>query len=582
MSTVDFESLKRELKVWQRAFRAEHGRDINKEDLKANPAIDAKYALYRQLSKANGSKQSPPASTSNERADEPPSTPRPRRAAPKAKPAPSIYPKSLPESSIVSNVTSNPFSPVKKRIQPNASPIKPQAMRNPFLDSPQRPKSNSKSKDMSNNIFAPIPSSNMFGSSPNRSTLPPSTTPSSATTSTTAYDANSPKKFRDLLSSATSAFRDTPRTKARKRLRGEDVPETPGDKRRRVVRPIRTTTLDADIQENPTVEEDDEESLELTPAKPAIGKATVFRPTFDDAKPGPSAPFSSLVLETKFSTGAPSSKSTIKPSLGKGREAARTHSLKNLFSKGLVASSLSEPSCSGTTDDSDASTSGPKGKEAAKRQRSGVQEDREQFNGPSLKEEIHPSVTNMFGLRPPSPLSVPANSKGKNSKWGDRKKTKVQQPTLEQGDDDPIEIDEPVKELEWKSRGALKSLDAVDPATQGQEGSSRDDDAVLPETDDLVHLYRAKSSRPLRVSSSEEEEDDVQVDLPDEMKKVLVIDSPKKKENEKEIALQALTGKGPGTCKGEEVWIAGETGANDDDELDWESEPEGWTNTVEM
>ncbi|KAF9513567.1 hypothetical protein BS47DRAFT_1344044 [Hydnum rufescens UP504] len=45
--------LKRELKAWERKFRVEHdGRDPTKDDTRHDPAIAAKYKLYRSLSKA--------------------------------------------------------------------------------------------------------------------------------------------------------------------------------------------------------------------------------------------------------------------------------------------------------------------------------------------------------------------------------------------------------------------------------------------------------------------------------------------------------------------------------------------------
>ncbi|SPO21164.1 uncharacterized protein UTRI_00641 [Ustilago trichophora] len=255
--------LRRELKSWQKAFKAQHGRDPTKRDILADATIagaydtwmavggDAKAKARPKTKYTESSVRSTGASTSRHKLDDSqekeevfrtPSKKKSHRMESSASPSsrnPFRTPtkKSSPyHSSSSSSAAAAIVTPGKTR-NPFASPSKPTAPPSPagsMIEVEMTPNKPSPSHRISTfiqrNNFTPTksPSSLQYiTSSPSklRTTL--------STTSATAGVRRTPTKNQRTSSSSSDAALNaalvayTPRTRARKRLRGEDVPPTP-------------------------------------------------------------------------------------------------------------------------------------------------------------------------------------------------------------------------------------------------------------------------------------------------------------------------------------------------------------------
>ena len=451
---------------------------------------------------------------------------------------------------------------------------------NPFIVS-HKPISND-----DDNPFAPSSSSSrrisssstLFGSPTKsaRKTVPPLTEAIvQSSKSSAAYDfAASPKKLHALIASASAGLRDTPRTKARKRLRGEDVLATPGDKRRKVNAEDQRHTMET------FDEEDDDEVLGPSPVKPsAPGKA--FRPLFqDDAQPEPEPQrlFTKSAGLPLFAS-ATSEIPTQLPSARKGPIAGFTIPTTNdpfpvpqdnteyipnatSTSKSNVRQATSSKKRAHADTANDASTSNPQQASLLK---------------------THPTMLNSFGLRPPSPAPKESRSyKGKGKgKWAERKKAKMddegdagQADEGDAGDEQDEEAN--VQELDWR--------DWTNSTKQGSQALNDDLEADSIWVDPATK-YRKKQQEQPELDVPEVEEETVEVNLPDDMRRILVIDSPQKPKraiSEEGIVRGLLNGEVIAPIeKTGEVWGVGEAEGLDE-ENDWESEPEGWTGHVEM
>ncbi|KAH7334251.1 hypothetical protein B0J17DRAFT_101143 [Rhizoctonia solani] len=279
MST-DIDKIKAEIKEWQRAYRRAHGRDPGKDELKKNPEMQAKYKLWQDSLKA-----SKPSSRKQD--DEASTPPRPSR---------SLIPKTMPVQS-ASRGPTTPFSARKKQVSRKLSSSSDDRVPAPDLSSAKRGTSsqssrvipfNSASKSQTrifpsllasdsddDNPFAapdPVSPSRPRRASPNKPLQSPSKTDLLRTPSKPKPRSTSPESQPFL----------TPRTKARKRMRGEEVPATPGDKRRK---------LGAARSILPTQDEQDEEDEDEIVDSPKKKRATavngrVFTGLFDDEGAG--------------------------------------------------------------------------------------------------------------------------------------------------------------------------------------------------------------------------------------------------------------------------------------------------------
>nr|QBH67524.1 hypothetical protein UEMT_1990 [Ustilago esculenta] len=257
--------LRRELKTWQKAFKAQHGRDPTKRDILADPSIAGTYDTWQAVggnAKAkprqkdgSSSTRTATASSSKHRLDEgrkreqgfkTPSKKNSYRLADRAVPtsSPGLNPFHTPTKGSLLNQRTTatpgsgnskiPFATPSKRTTASAASVEVSparsivevdmtpSKRSPLLDTLARRNKFTASKSPTFQRYVTASPSKL------RSTL-------------IAGLLRTPTKNRAeddaALNQALVAY--TPRTKARKRLRGEDVPPTP-DRRRVLGRMVRT------------------------------------------------------------------------------------------------------------------------------------------------------------------------------------------------------------------------------------------------------------------------------------------------------------------------------------------------------
>lgn len=243
--------LRRELKTWQKAFKAQHGRDPTKRDILADAAIAGTYDTWQAVGgdakakcKPVSSGRSSTASSSKQRLTEGDrqdvfKTPSKRRSSVRADAVngtSSRTPLRTPtKSSAIAAATTpgksrNPFaspfkgtppdtvSPARSLIEVEITPTR----RSPLLDTLSRRSQFTPTK-------SPCHRQQFIASSPSklRTTLEASVVLRRTPTKTARTRADNDDA---ALNAALVAY--TPRTKARKRLRGEDVPPTPVAARR--------------------------------------------------------------------------------------------------------------------------------------------------------------------------------------------------------------------------------------------------------------------------------------------------------------------------------------------------------------
>ncbi|KAJ7651697.1 hypothetical protein DFH06DRAFT_1420455 [Mycena polygramma] len=104
---MDVSALRTEIKTWERNFRAEHGREPSRQDIKEKPGLAEKYKEYKKLTKA--AEQPRPAKPPN-----PPSTPPRTQSRDSAHPSLLLSkPRSIAAAQPLSGY--NPFSPQKSK-----------------------------------------------------------------------------------------------------------------------------------------------------------------------------------------------------------------------------------------------------------------------------------------------------------------------------------------------------------------------------------------------------------------------------------------------------------------------------------
>ncbi|OCF57991.1 hypothetical protein L486_04018 [Kwoniella mangroviensis CBS 10435] len=272
---MDLPTVKAAVKSWEKSFRSREGRDPTKEDIKRDPGdIASQYALYRKLTKASSSSSSqslrPPPSSStaapssssssqyrstprNIPSSEYPTTPTPpsRRvsgslfssaSASHSQAGPSrsnnislgvgpqddnLDNKSLKRKASKSNISSSPpptstssltsrtlFS-THKKYKAYTGPIHDPNPINPFTTTTTPTKSSP---------FGPGPGVNVNGLQREKSFSSPFIHASSPKKLKEVLEANSLKKVKERTNVGNEI---TPRTRARKRLKGEEVEDTP-------------------------------------------------------------------------------------------------------------------------------------------------------------------------------------------------------------------------------------------------------------------------------------------------------------------------------------------------------------------
>ncbi|KZT57851.1 hypothetical protein CALCODRAFT_482845 [Calocera cornea HHB12733] len=300
-TAIDLDRLRAELKTWERDFKAKKGREPSRDDIKKAPDIDAKYKIYNKSRSKAGSASGTSAHGVSEKKSK-------AKGRSSSRPSPAASSATAVES--VGNVeeTFNPFrSPTKGGPSAGQSPVKRRLSiftdEDPFAagDEHDTPTSSLfaklKSSSPANNAFGSPRKKPLFmgasapplPSTPSRSILKtPATTsaisdiqPEGVLSPSKYVSASSPTKLRALIQSSKAA--DTPRTKARKRLAGEeDFTPVKSDRRRRL------SSLAAGERSSSEGLEKDEaiaaESMEVDEFGPTPKKAEVprqFKPIFE-------------------------------------------------------------------------------------------------------------------------------------------------------------------------------------------------------------------------------------------------------------------------------------------------------------
>lgn len=194
--------LRKQLKQWQHEFRAQHGREPSKEDIQRHPEVASTYDTWRAISKASGD-----APRSRKRRAE-------ASSAPAAPSTPVKVRKPAPPS------PANPFRSPGRRPPAPGGPSGAGPSRNPFR-SPQKPQPTYSSPARARRAPAPPADSDI---SDDDDGAPSMLVPGSAPVA-------SPEAAPAARAAPAPPRHYTPRTKARKRLRGEDVRTPPSAKR---------------------------------------------------------------------------------------------------------------------------------------------------------------------------------------------------------------------------------------------------------------------------------------------------------------------------------------------------------------
>ncbi|EJU00001.1 hypothetical protein DACRYDRAFT_101098 [Dacryopinax primogenitus] len=266
---IDLAQLRSDLKAWEREFKARKGREPTRDDIKKVPAIDTKYKTYNKARSRPGTSSSAASQVGVKQNKKP-------IERPSNRPSPTASSSTTVESIGNAEESFNPFrSPRKGGPSIGRSPVKPKlgilfTDQNPFA-------ADDKQTTPTTALFAKLtgssPANNLSGGtlkkslfmsatppelppSPSKSILKPSSAPivltdvepNVALTPSKYVSAASPAKLRALIQASKTA--DTPRTKARKRLAGEeDFTPVKSDKRRRLNNLVNVKVPSSEVEE---------------------------------------------------------------------------------------------------------------------------------------------------------------------------------------------------------------------------------------------------------------------------------------------------------------------------------------------
>ncbi|KAG9043806.1 hypothetical protein FS837_009108 [Tulasnella sp. UAMH 9824] len=540
---TNLKALKNDLKAWKNSFIEEHGREPSKDDVKANPQIAAKHKLWKELEKVSKQKE---ASSTQPVTSDPPTTPLPvRRSKPKqsnsnAQPQPSIFKHAKAtvndDATLAAAASANPFSPTKRRPASQApKPLLAQA-EDPFVASPS---------------------------------------------SSSATAAEPPNPFAPSTSSPA------------KKSRHANLFATPVKSRPRVSEPAVAPSLAEMLMSAGGSRSNSRGEMRhsTSPKKLKHGKGKAFQPVFeDDLMPSKSKPIKAP--QGLFFSGpskvAPGQTSAPVPAKGSSKPKTELQSRRSASVSAATESLSTTPDPPSDTPGEGSGIESTFTKRKGKRSLAETEDSASNRSSPppestitSLRDEppLPPGMANPFGLRPPSPLLEQASQTKGKGKWGERKKGRMDKAVMDEDEDGGEEDSaEDVKEVDLRARTGFRRTTSASQKTQaeGPSGSF--------EEDPVDRFWVAASQRPRDESPPPTEEETLQVDLPDEMKRVLHIESPSKRRAEETIVHGLFKGElAPEKLKKQDVWGAGEFDSpEDDDENDWDSEPEGWKGAVEM
>ncbi|OSX67315.1 hypothetical protein POSPLADRAFT_1051460 [Postia placenta MAD-698-R-SB12] len=612
---MDLTSVRAEIKAWEHEFRSTHARDPTVQEIKDRPEIAAKYRLYKSLSKAVAS--APVAGSSTTRLTTPP-RPQPRQTT---QPPASLLPKTRAVRVDPPTQTYNPFSPVKKKkvkhddihddIQPlNLTHLSSRL--NPFT-TPTKPRTQPKHKPSARRSPSPDPFPLIQLSQPARQSSGGPHTP-------TAHSAV---------------------TRARKRLRGDPVSPSPvKEKRARIgsqrARNVAAPIIDSDDEEVTTrglgVRDADETFIEATPMKPPPGGKS-FRVLFDEVPPHAERASRQPAVRTLSRTKSTLSKTNLSfTSKGKSRALSPSSSEDDdsIWDRGAKLKSL----ITSTNDIAGAKKLNTQQRrminEAAKHAipkavlpgKDDLWSDVGPSKGPQTKNQARIVLNNKEGgdattrsatkrplpdeepdarsdqtngltdggnllprlaLLPPSP--PPADSSSRSYGSGSKDKAKGRAAVafgrkkarlLEQAggeDDDDSSLDDEEESVKVRE------------ITRQRNYSAR---AKLPDDLDDSEFdwppYPVHAPESPRLEASALESGIVDVDLPDDLKRILALSPRRRSEIEEDKLVKGLLYGRREThydAKGGEIWDVGEIieaseGAGEGTEEEWEGEPVPW------
>ncbi|CAE6387057.1 unnamed protein product [Rhizoctonia solani] len=590
MST-DISKIKVEIKEWQRAYRRAHGRDPGKDELRKNPEMQAKYKIWQESLKASKTSKDPP----RKQDDDASTPPRPSR---------SLVPKTMPIPS-ASKVPSTPFSARKNPTSRKTSSSSEDRIPAPNLSSAKREPSaqpsrlvpfNSSSKthigifpsmlasdsDDDNPFAAPDPVSPSRSRRPSPNKLLGRTSPSKPFESPSKVNPlRTPSKPKPRSSSPTTQPFLTPRTKARKRMRGEEVPATPGDKRRKLgaARSVLSTQDEH--------EEDDEDEIIDSPKKKraTTTKGRVFTGLFDDEGAGGTSARGDEGAgadTTSFMDDVSSLRSTPPPPPSEPDQdwiSTRSHSDEDDEPHVLPGTRPVLPTFGKWTQDTwDAPVPGTDFSHPKK----GFDKPQPEPTKQKAKEkekQASQALSNPFDLLPPLPMQddQPASSKSrydnKSKAGGLRSKGKRgKEKEAEMGDVESSDGEIDVNEIEWKPYGPLMGSQSQRPDSQNQTpfGSQN-------------RQFGSQTLPTQPMEDEEEVEPDPASNLPSDLRTLLSLHSTRREFLRSDsLAKDVLAGRST-LGRGGEVWGIGDMEDEEEGEGDdWDSEPEGWKGDVEM
>jgi hypothetical protein len=429
---------------------------------------------------------------------------------------------------------------------------------------------------------------------------------------------------RQLGTPAFSAL--TPRTKARKRMRGEEVPTTPGDKRRKLASAVTATATDTKDKvpqplfgeprgtKRPSSDNDDDGDDEIMNSprkKSAVGtNGRVFTSVFDDTA-GDEETFDRDLSSPRKVTfafsdaeteegGAESLRSTPPPPPSESGDSHapdegeedlsenNDNSTPPAVATSIVRGKPPNPILPGrwTQDSWDAPVAGTDLSHLRKNQFGKTSSAPEKAKakgkakpGDKTAKTDKERLANPFELLPPIPGDEgTSKSTSRGTKYGEgRGKAK--------GKDA-----ESVAALKKRAKEAEAETDGMD------QGESSDVDERVVEIAWRPHgplrsTPSATTPLPNNPAANDDDENDEQADpahnLPSDLRSLLSIHSTRRDETKEEaLADDVLAGRARASGVAE-VWGVGdlgewEGGERDGEEGDWESEPEGWTGGVEM
>ncbi|KAL4241622.1 DNA replication regulator SLD2 [Abortiporus biennis] len=580
---MDVAALKSEIKKWEHEFRKKHGRNPSVQEIKDNPPIAEKYKLYKKLSKVHAS--SNPSSSKSSRPSTPPKSSKPSTTSLFSKPRAVIT--EAPQQS------SNPFSPVKNK--------------NKHIHSP--------SSRISHSLFHLNPFATPSKSKSTSRVLPKSPSPDPFPLIQSSQPTLSSNLQPDVQSNHAVI-------RARKRLRGEPVSPSPVKQKRARVGGTHSTFALAkgstippgsDVSDegdsHPHVDPVDASFFDDTPAKPPTG-GKQFLPLFDQSPVhhGTKRPLGRIQSRVKSSASKLFPNTGAKPNIpivesddeeafwndsGKIKALNLTPATKarNKLQKKIPSAVLpgkddlwsnAGPSKNPSTNKSKSATTSNQSRTSHKRSSS----DHEMEVEDDSKKEI---TLLEIPLLPPSP--PPANENASKTKYGDRYKAKGKGKAtlsrtkakileeMKEGDGD--EADSPEDENteikvvnRWKSRKL------------GQTLPDREDDDEW----DSVLSHPTRHTNNAFLADSTVDSGNLEVDLPDDLKRMLAITSEETKgrdDTEDKMVKELLYGSRVlhyQPNKGGEIWDVGELDGLDAaqeraglaTEDEWEGEPVPW------